>query len=237
MPTVLEFCREHGVTAAELRAIGSFETVEVTEYDQAAHAWKASRKLAGGCEILSLVGNVSERGHQPVFHAHVTVMRDTDNGIQVLGGHLVSARVFAVEIVIETFEALVLRRDVDSGTGLALWSSLAEIRASSVSPGLTTPTPAGSSPTAPTWRDVAAASPKPAPPTADEPDDGLLAPGDILIHPTFGRCDVERIEGGNEFAHVRLKNARLVRLSLEVIKVVTSGVEQGRRVFRARVNG
>ena len=46
-----------------------------------------------------------------------------------------------------------------------------------------------------------------------------------------------RIEGAYEFAHVRLKNGRLVRLSLDVLKVSPAGSEGGRRVYKARVDG
>ena len=81
---------------------------------------------------------------------------------------------------------------------------------------------------------MAAASP-PAEPEDGEEDS--LGPGDILIHPTFGRVEVMRIEGTYEFAHVRLKNGRLVRLSLDVLKFSAAGSEDGRRVFKARVDG
>jgi hypothetical protein len=95
---------------------------------------------------------------------------------------------------------------------------------------------------------VAAASqqkPAPAPPPLatppprhdDEEHDDALQPGDVLVHPTFGRCEVQRIEGSYEFAHIRLRNGRLVRLSLDVIKVSPAGQEDGKRVFRARVAG
>ena len=87
----------------------------------------------------------------------------------------------------------------------------------------------------PSWEQVAAAS---KPEDEDEiPEEDNLGPGDIIVHPTFGRCDVQRIEGAYEFAHVRLKNGRLVRLSLDVLKLTPAGREADRRVFRARVDG
>src|SRR4029453_5315778 len=89
-------CKQRGGRAGELRALGSLESVELSEYDQKARGWKPSRRFAaGGFEILNLTGNVSERDGQLALHAHVTLMRDRDNGVEIIGGHVVSARVFA----------------------------------------------------------------------------------------------------------------------------------------------
>jgi predicted DNA-binding protein with PD1-like motif len=255
---VLEVCRAHRVRTGELRALGSFESVEVAEYDQAQKSWKPARSFAGGMEILNLTGNVSERAGQLALHCHASLMRERDNGVEILGGHVVAARVFAVEFVLEAFDDVILRRSVDAATGLALWSEALALDApaaegaaapdedeaplpSPVAP--PAPLPAASSiPSASaSWSDVAAASARrSAAPVVDADDasgeDPNLEPGDILIHPTFGRCEVQRIEGGYEFAHVRLKNNRLVRLSLEILKVVPAGTEGGHRVFRARID-
>ncbi|MDY0001123.1 MAG: DUF296 domain-containing protein [Polyangia bacterium] len=62
-----------------------------------------------------------------------------------------------------------------------------------------------------------------------------LEPGDLIEHPRFGRCRVERVEGKDEFVHVRLRNRNLVRLSLDVITLELIGSEGGHQVFRARI--
>lgn len=217
---ILEVCKAHGVSSAELRGTGSLESAELAEYDQQAHVWRPTRRLNEGAELLSLLGSIAQQGGKPTLTARATVMRDRDAGIQLFGGHLLAARVFALEFVLECFDDLTLRREVDAATGLTLWRG-AE----------------GASPASTTWADVAAASaaaPRPTPPADDDLDDTLRA-GDILMHQTFGRCEVQRIEGSYEFAHVRLKNGRLVRLSLDVIRLSPGGAEQGRRVFRAGV--
>ena len=68
-------------------------------------------------------------------------------------------------------------------------------------------------------------------------DEEPMRMGDVLIHPSFGPCDVERIEGDVDYAHVRIKGKRLVRLSLEVFAIRRDGVdERGRRRFRAVVS-
>ncbi len=270
---LLGVCRDQRVRTAEIRALGSFESVEVAEYDQATRVWKPGRTFAGGLEILNLTGNVSERGGQLALHAHASVMRDRDNGVEVLGGHLVSARVFALEFVIEAFDDVILRRGSDAATGLTLWTEALTVPvegerapaprpAAAAAPAAPPPAPAPApepasaprsrafEPHAPeepparvpsatmSWSDVAQASARK--PTEAEAlaqdEDVALEPGDILIHPTFGRCEVQRIEGGYEFAHVRLRNGRLVRLSLDILKVAREGTENSHRVFRARIN-
>ena len=221
---ILELCRARGVRSGEIRAVGSLESVEVAEYDQSAKSWKPGRTFAGGLELLSLLGNVSEQGGDLVLNLRATLMRERDSGVEVVGGPVRRGRVFAVEVVIDAFDDLVLRRTLDAATGLALWADAPPVEAA-----------------APTWADVARASesrPSPVMPEADDESEAedSLEPGDILIHPTFGRCEVQRIEGGYEFAQVRLKNGRLVRLSLDILKVVRAGTEGGHRVFRARLD-
>lgn len=83
------------------------------------------------------------------------------------------------------------------------------------------------------WAEVARASAVHEDETPPERDVELRI-GDVIEHPKFGRCSVERLEGDGEFAHVRLRNARLVRLSLEVLKL-TLTVGGPPRVFRASV--
>jgi uncharacterized protein len=246
---LLGICRERRVRSGEIRAIGSLESVEVAEYDQASRAWKPGRPFSGGLEIVSLSGNVSERGGQLSVHLHAALMRDRDNGVEMLGGHVVSGRVFALEFTIEVWDDVILRRAEDPATGLVLWNQAIEIPASAAAdlppPAPQPPQPPPSPPppaplpsySGPSWADVAQVSAR-KPPAEPEPEetDESLEPGDVLIHPTFGRCEVQRIEGSYEFAHVRLKNGRLVRLSLDILKVVAAGKEDGKRVFRARID-
>jgi len=118
---LLQICRERHVTTCEVRGIGSLEAVELADYDQAGKAWKPSRKFSGGFEIVSLTGNISEKDGQLAVHVHASLMRDRDSGIEILGGHVVAARCFAVEIVLECFDDVILRRGLDEQTGMSLW--------------------------------------------------------------------------------------------------------------------
>jgi hypothetical protein len=60
-----------------------------------------------------------------------------------------------------------------------------------------------------------------------------VKPGDLIDHPKFGRVQVERVEGDNEFVSARLRNQRLIRLSLDVLTLIPAGTENGHNLFRA----
>jgi predicted DNA-binding protein with PD1-like motif len=281
LPALVEVCRARDVRSGELRALGALESAEVCEYDQQARVYLPSRRFAARFEILSLYGNVSEKGGQLFPHVHASLSRERDNGIEVIGGHFLGGRVFSVEFVIDTWDDLLLRRGLDSATGLHLWqealpiptgaaaspperpsvSRAPEVTSRPVQASTPTATPTSATsvtakPTSATWADVIASSeaahlevPPTAPPPPrrvpdEEADEGqggeeaqveVLEAGDVLVHPTFGRCVIQRIEGDYEFASVRLRNQRLVRLAIDVLDLRREGEEEGHRVFRARI--
>jgi predicted DNA-binding protein with PD1-like motif len=257
LEAITSVCHKLKVRCGEVRAIGSLEAVEVAEYDQREKQWRPARRFQSAFEILNLSGNVSERAGELVVHAHVAVMRDRDNGIEVVGGHLVRARVFALEFVIDAFDDLVLRRGADDATGLQLWNekyeegpapgvAAAHPEALSFAASSAAPSPAPSfEPKVPnaatlpsaTWADVARASQR----VVENEEEGgefdveQIRTGDVLDHPRFGRCTVERLEGEQEFAAVRLETGRLVRLALDVLRFRLLRDEDGRRVLQVRV--
>ena len=113
------------------------------------------------------------------------------------------------------------------------------------------PAPTFEAPARTTWSDVVAASaasdrkhqpaPPPVRPAANLPDDEAAAsseppnvrPGDLINHPKFGRCAVERVDGDMEFVTARLRNQRPIRLSLDVLTLVPAGQGEWVNVFRA----
>jgi predicted DNA-binding protein with PD1-like motif len=241
-----EVCRVHGVRAAEVRGLGSVEQVVLAEYDQRARSQRAPRRFDAQFEIVSLYGNASERDGKLHLRLGATLSRERDNGIELVGGQLVSARVFAVEFVIETFDDLLLRRLPDASTGLPLWRealSLDEPR-----PTEAPPAPAAVPFEAParghvveektSWQDVMRASEEPPREVPDRvvassDDEARAVPGDLIDHPRFGRLTVERVEGDYEFVSARLRNQRLIRLSLDVLTLTRVGEEDGHQLFRA----
>jgi len=237
-----DLCRKQGVHAAEIRAQGSLEEAALVEFDQRGRAPRAPRRFASALEILHLHGSAAEEDGKLVVQARVALSRERDNGIELLGGQLVSGRVHTLEFVIEVFDDLVLRRETDAATGVRGWVSATEVAATS-KPAAAQQWEAPArlvavdhvpeaAPAPTTWQDVMAAKPEPEPTPAATGDAPQIAPGDFIDHPKFGRCQVERIEGDHEFVSARMRNQRLIRLSLDVLSLVAVGTEAGHRVFK-----
>lgn len=318
---LLRVCSESSIRCGEIRLIGALSHAELCAYDQKKQAYGPSRKISGNLEILSILGNVSEKSGDRAIHLHATLARDTDNGIQVIGGHLLSAKVFACEYAIHTCEDLILRRSRDEKTGLPLWNEKIQFPPIPPEPVSAAPGPSDDEPSAEhetgssddsrnvhpeetktpqrvntrklgsgarkssvdsdnvSWDDVLAASTKrsketpgvsPAAVETDEnqdqdyedsperqSSDDYFAedpitdentaedeeswettvepqPGDIVIHPQFGECKVERLEDG-EFLHVRLESGRSIRLNMDILNLHLSGFEEGRQIFETRI--
>lgn len=113
--------RDHAIVSGWFRGLGAFEWIELCEYDQVTQEYRPARRLNTACEALSLEGNLSFKDGQPFAHVHATVSRETDTGLEVLGGHVQTGRVFACEFVVEAYDDIALSRELDTATGLALW--------------------------------------------------------------------------------------------------------------------
>jgi hypothetical protein len=206
-------------------------------------------------------GLLCEEGGKLQLSLNVLASRQRDNGIELLGGVCQSAKALQCEFVIDAFEDVLLRRELDRGTGLHPLSDAFGARAPApaaasgeAAPSTTpatsdgTPAPAvafsGQSSAPPSnkqsWADAVMASvraetdPEEGPPAGEEEegeDYRPVRPGDLLDHQQFGRCIVQRVDADGDFVTVRLRNSRLVRLSLEVLRLRYQGEEEGHQVF------
>lgn len=145
--SLLTFARTHGVFAAWVRATGSLEQCSLVEYDQHRKAFNPPRRFYNAVEAIVIEGNLSVR--EGVIHPRLSacVSRESDNGIEVLGGQLESARVFSLELLITVFEDLALVRTNDHSTGLPVWM-LSEGRSPSAPARTTSTTSAAQEPSA-----------------------------------------------------------------------------------------
>lgn len=201
------------MVAGELRATGAVEDVTVGQ-----------RRLPDAWDILSLAGTITRADDTPSLQAWVSLCRERMAGAELAGGRLVAARVVRCDFVIDAFDDLPVEKPK--------------------------PSPAFEAPARTSWSDVVAASAasdrkhepapvRPAPAAADDddaPGSGdpvTVRPGDFIDHPKFGRCAVERVDGDQEFVTARLRNQRLIRLSLEVLTLVPAGQADGKNLFRA----
>jgi predicted DNA-binding protein with PD1-like motif len=205
LQAVLDLCREHKLTAGEVRGAGVLETVELAAHDPALGRPRSARRFEGTFELVSLWGVISSDGENPRCVAHATVMRDRDTGIELLGGRLMAARAIEVDLVI-----------------MAATSGASAVKTGDLP----------SAPAATTWADVAGAS-KPDEPADDEESANPVL-GDLIEHPRFGLCEVVRLEG-DEYIQVKNASGRLLRLSIDALSLKLAGREGTKRRFRARV--
>jgi predicted DNA-binding protein with PD1-like motif len=248
VPAVLQICREAKITAAEVRARGALVWLEVCDYQQHSRRFGAPRRYQGNVELLSLHGTLSLQAGEPTLEAQVALIwanveSSTEPGARVphgpavAGGRLVAGRVLACALILQTYVDVTLIRSHDPATGLHRWGPPSQLPAPPATPTPATPTPPTPAPPLQTdegapkrsWSQAIAASAALSPPSskADDGNEGdaepgrLVAPrpGDWLDHPTFGRCPIERVQGDADFVSVRLRNQRLVRLSLEVLRL------------------
>lgn len=225
-------CREHAIRCGYIRGTGALAYAAVCPFDPATRTWQPPREIDGHLELVSLTGTIAERDGEPAIEVRAAVMRQTVLGLDLAGGRLTDARALAVDLVIDAFDDLRARRGIDEGTGIAACTELAPAADR-------TPAAAGAPvrSAGQTDRGNAPRSPASGDPGGAWDHDVQLHPGDCIDHPSFGRVTVLRVEGEQEYAHIRLRNGRTVRLSLDVIALVPAGTANGQRVFSARVDG
>ncbi|NLE21367.1 MAG: DNA-binding protein [Actinobacteria bacterium] len=112
---------EHGMRAADLRAIGALQAARLSYYDQTTHEY-GEFAVDGAVEIVSLLGTVSLREGATMVHAHATL---AGHDGACVGGHVApGCVVFACELVLQELVGEPLEREFDEVTGLALWRGL-----------------------------------------------------------------------------------------------------------------
>lgn len=114
--SIIGFCREKGITAAQLTAIGAVKEVELGFYNLETKTYKW-KKAEADLEIDNITGNVALFEGDLLVHAHITV---SDSEMHAFGGHLKEATVGAsCEIFITPLQGKLERR-FDEKTGLNL---------------------------------------------------------------------------------------------------------------------
>lgn len=115
--SVVEFCRDHNISSAELRAIGSVENPTLAHYRKDQKEF-TEREFSGIYEIVSLLGVVALEDNQPSAHIHLTI---SDQDMNASGGHLVKGVCSAtIELVVRRYYAKINKK-FDDQVGLRLW--------------------------------------------------------------------------------------------------------------------
>ena len=103
-------CLKEGVTLANISAIGAVGEFTVGVFSPESKTYKANT-FSGDYEIVSLLGNVTEKDGKYYSHLHMSA---GDSEGRVFGGHLNSAVVSATcEMLIEVMEGRIDRKFSD----------------------------------------------------------------------------------------------------------------------------
>ncbi len=115
---LLQFARDHHVTAAHFTAIGAFSHLKIGYFDWESKQYQPN-EIAEQVEVLSLIGDIALEQDQPKVHAHVVVGKRDGSA---WGGHLLEAHVRpTLEVMLEESPAH-LQKKFDPESGLALIS-------------------------------------------------------------------------------------------------------------------
>jgi predicted DNA-binding protein with PD1-like motif len=261
---LLSICHDRRLRSGQIQVSGILDELSVCHHDRAGRAMGQARVFRTPLQLVWASGLLCEEGGKRQLTLSVLASRQRDNGIELLGGVCQAAKVLSCEFVIDAFEDVLLRRELDRGTGLhplsdafaasapapAGAAAAAEPAAAASAPALA-PAPASAPAVSftaqsepppshkPSWADAVMASVR-AGSEREETEEGEdeehedyrpVRPGDILDHQQFGRCVVQRVDSDGDFVTVRLRNSRLVRLSLEVLRLRYQGDEDGHQVF------
>ena len=210
---------QHALRTAWVSAIGAFEWIDLTEYNQETRRYEKAHRFER-CELLSLQGNLSLKDGEPFWHLHATVSLREDGSDITFGGHVDDGVVFALELRIECLDDVELRRADDPATGLQLWASVSEEAPAESRAPVSAPAEPPSA-----WAAVAAASAE----TEPEPEIPKPAKGDWIDHAKFGLCKIEGLAG--DVTIIKLPDATRKKIKLGALRVLMPRTDGDRRIF------
>jgi uncharacterized protein len=115
MAALTQAVREHGITAAQVTAVGGFRSAELGFYDPDRLEYDRI-PVQEQAEVLNLVGDVAASNGQATPHLH-TVLGRRDGS--TVGGHLLRGDVWPTLEVIVTEVPAELAKTTDPRTGVA----------------------------------------------------------------------------------------------------------------------
>jgi hypothetical protein len=254
--------RDHHISAATLTGYGVLQSATVESYDPRTRAYGERHAFAGSIELTSLTGHLLQGPGDVVVDLHAALARQTDNGLEALGGHLIDALVVAVEVTVFAHEDITLTVQVDTATGLAGWRAdprtpalrSASMLAPALAPMPTRATPSVPPPAREPVKEVLRASPgartlsdvardfdavMPAKPErADEAvSEHEVQSGDLLEHPAWHLCEaVKETEPGTWNIRI-LERGTNKAISVEIFDLVPRPARDGKRVWQLKPRG
>ena len=234
---------EANVKSAWIQGVGTLEAAEMAIYDTRLRTYSKARSYEPAGDIVSLNGNVSQLEGNACVRLFATLARETEAGLQIVGGELLWARVFSLEIHLTSFEDAGLARVADERTGqLALVRSNAPPTSDSKNhPPPTQDAPAApAAPALPPARGTARAdatlpsivemaravvsgeapqhlSPPRRERPKDDPSETFPEVGDMATHFHFGECKIISSDG-DKIRLQQLKDLRVREVALSALR-------------------
>jgi len=117
LTSLAKFCKKESVFLASVEGIGAVNRATIGIYSVETHEY-TKKTLEGPMEILSLLGNVTQKDGETYLHLHIVL---ADEELKAIGGHLNEAIIAATgEIVIRPINGRVYRQ-YDEEIGLNLF--------------------------------------------------------------------------------------------------------------------
>lgn len=115
-----KICQEKNIKAGSVSAIGAVSSLKLGFFNQDTKEYTLTTYAYDEpLEIVSCIGNISERDGKPFCHVHVIA---ADKKGKCIGGHLAQGTaIYAGEVVIQEFLGEDLVRELDDVTQLHLW--------------------------------------------------------------------------------------------------------------------
>jgi predicted DNA-binding protein with PD1-like motif len=189
-----------------------------------------TRRLRGPLDLLGLQGRLRRAGEVVLADWICTVSRETENGIEVVGGRLVAAECSFAEVSLTPLSAAAQRPQEKP----AAPASPVEARPPARSAVAERP-PAAPVPPVAAFAEALAESRRQEAlaPDRDRDDDVRPARGDLINHLQFGKCEVLRVD--DDHVTLRKPDGRTVQLGLPILAFTEVGTEGRARVFDVRV--
>ena len=108
------------IHAANVFLLGGLSEVTLSAFDFTKGERVDPLTFKGAYEIIGGHGLLSTLDKAPHVHLHLTLGSRAEKNITVIGGHVVSAKAFAVEFTLLSYEGEGLSRAFDKATGLQL---------------------------------------------------------------------------------------------------------------------
>lgn len=260
--SLTDTCRAHVVGAGSIEVFGSLSSIELIAYQKGGEA-VTLHKGSGSFTILSCTANVAMYGSEIVIDARCVVSANGPLGPQILGGILKSATIESVDIIVSSFDDLVIERQPNFKEGRFTIEGFR--RKSSSKLPTTAPPVAEESPKESaqniqpelSWDEAADLTTQQTKKKRlvprheriadlnadlvsefeddDEETEIELSAGDLLLHPKLGECRVIKVEG-DDFARVRLPKGQLRKLSLAICVPKFVERKNDRNIFKVQIN-